>query len=85
MAAAEHTPFPRIVHDPRVHGGEAVVRGTRVPVRAVVVAWRAEPEMAAMLTAYPRLAEADVVEALAYYDAHRAEVDARIRAQLADA
>jgi uncharacterized protein (DUF433 family) len=41
--------------------------------------------MAAMLTAYPRLAEADVVEALAYYDAHRAEVDARIRAQLADA
>lgn len=81
MAAAEHSPFPRIIHDPRVHGGEPVIRGTRVPVRAVVVAWRAEPAMAAMLAAYPRLSEADIVEALAYYDAHRGEVDARIRAQ----
>jgi uncharacterized protein (DUF433 family) len=85
MAAAERAPFPRIIHDPRIHGGEAVVRGTRVPVRALVVAWQAEPDMSAMLAAYPRLTEADVREALAYYDAHRREVDERIRAQLAGA
>jgi uncharacterized protein (DUF433 family) len=36
-----------------------------------------------MLAAYPRLTEADVREALAYYDAHRDELDARIQAQLA--
>ena len=85
MAAAERAPFPRVIHDPRIHGGEAVVRGTRVPVRALVVAWQAEPDMSAMLAAYPRLTEADVREALAYYDAHRREVDERIRAQLAGA
>jgi len=58
------------------------VRGTRVPVRAIVVAWRAEPDMQVLLEAYPRLTEADVEDALAYYDAHRAELDERIRAQL---
>jgi len=85
MAAAERAPFPHIIHDPRIHGGEAVIRGTRVPVRAVVVAWRAEPDIATLLAAYPRLTESDVVEALAYYDAHRREVDERIQAQLAGA
>ena len=84
MALAEQSPYPRIIRDPRVHGGEPVVRGTRVTVRAIVVAWGAEPDMATMLDEYPRLTEADVVEALAYYDAHRDEMDARIRAQLAE-
>jgi uncharacterized protein (DUF433 family) len=84
MALAEHSAYPRIIRDPRISGGEPVIRGTRVPVRAIVVAWSAEPEVAAMLDAYPRLTEADVIEALAYYNAHREEVDERIRAQLAE-
>jgi uncharacterized protein (DUF433 family) len=85
MALEEHSPYPRITRDPRVHGGEPVVRGTRVPVRAIVVAWRAEPDMATILDDYPRLTETDVREALAYYDAYRDEMDERIQAQLADA
>jgi uncharacterized protein (DUF433 family) len=56
-----------------------------VPVRAIVVAWQAEPDMGAMLEAYPRLSQADVAEALSYYAAHCEELDERIRAQLADA
>ena len=84
MALAEQSPYPRIIRDPRVHAGEPVVRGTRVTVRAIVVAWGAEPDMATMLDEYPRLTEADVIEALAYYDAHRDEMDERIRAQLAE-
>ena len=84
MALAERSPYSRIIRDPRIHGGEPVVRGTRVPVRAIVVAWRAEPDMTTILDEYPRLTAADVSEALAYYDAHRAEMDERIRAQLAE-
>jgi len=83
MVAAERSPYSRIIRDPRIHGGEPVVRGTRVPVRAIVVAWSAEPDMSAMLTAYPRLTEDDIRESLAFYEAHRTEVDERIRAQLA--
>jgi len=85
MAAAEQSRFPRIVRDPRIHGGEPIVRGTRVPVRAIVVSWQVEPDVRAMLEAYPRLSPADVTDALDYYDAHREEIDERIRAQLADA
>jgi uncharacterized protein (DUF433 family) len=85
MALAEQSRFPRIVRDPRVHGGEPVVHGTRIPVRAIVVAWSAEPDVDAMLAAYPRLTAADVVDALAYYETHRMEIDDRIRAQLAEA
>ena len=69
----------------RIHGGEPVVRGARVPVRAIVVSWSAEPDMSTMLEAYPRLTEADIREALAYYEAHRTELDERIRAQLSHA
>ncbi len=83
MAAAERNPFPRIGRYPGVHGDEPVVRGTRVPVRAIAVAWRAEPNMAAMLAAYPRRIEADILQALAYFQAHRIEIEARIQAQLA--
>ena len=82
MALADRAPYSRIIRDSRIHGGEPVVCGTRVPVRAIVVAWGAEPDMDAMLAAYPRLTDADVTEALGYYDAHRDEMDERIRAQL---
>jgi uncharacterized protein (DUF433 family) len=82
MALADRAPYSRIIRDPRIHGGEPTVLGTRVPVRAIVVAWGAEPDMDAMLAAYPRLTDADVREALAYYDLHRDELDERIRAQL---
>ena len=85
MALAQPSDFPHIVRDTRVHGGEPVVRGTRVPVRAIVLAWRQYHDIATLLEAYPRLKEADIREALAYYEAHRTELDERIHAQLADA
>ena len=85
MAVAQPSPFPRIVRNPRIQGGEPFVRGTRVPVRAIVVAWREYQDMPTMLAAYPRLTTEDVSEALAYYDAYRREIDERLQAQLADA
>jgi uncharacterized protein (DUF433 family) len=39
--------------------------------------------MQVMLEAYPRLVEADVHEALAFYRAHQSELDERIEAHLA--
>jgi uncharacterized protein (DUF433 family) len=84
MALAQPIPFPRIVRDPRIHGGEPVVRGTRVPVRAIVVAWREYRDVPTLLEAYPRLTEDDVGQALGYYEAHQQELDQLIQAQLAD-
>lgn len=61
-----------------------MVRGTRVPVRAIVVAWREYQEVQTLVEAFPRLTPDDVEEALVFYKAHRAEIDEQIRAQLAD-
>lgn len=84
MALPQSRPFPRIVRDPRIHGGEPVIRGTRIPVRAIVVAWQDAHQVPDLLQAYPRLSEADIHEALAYYQAYRQEIDERIRTQFAD-
>jgi uncharacterized protein (DUF433 family) len=85
MAAMPQVQYPHIVRDPRVHGGEPVVAGTRIPVRAVVVAWEEYGDVATMLEAYPRLTEVTLDEALAYYRANQIEMDEIIREQLADA
>src|SRR5688572_3517666 len=64
MALPLPAKFPRIVRNPRVQGGEPVVRGTRVPVRAIVIAWQECRDAAVLLEAYPRLTQSDVAEAL---------------------
>jgi uncharacterized protein (DUF433 family) len=79
MALPLPAKFPRIVRTPRVQGGEPVVRGTRVPVRAIVIAWQEYRDVAVLLEAYPRLTQADVAEALDFYEANSAELEGIIR------
>lgn len=73
----------RIVRDPRVVGGEPTVRGTRISVRSVVLGAREYGAPHGVLDAYPQLTAADVHDALAFYEAHRAEIDRYIQANLA--
>jgi uncharacterized protein (DUF433 family) len=70
------------VHNPHVLGGESIVRGTRISVRSVVLAAREYGAPDGVILAYPRLTLADVHAALAFYEAHRAEIDRHIRANL---
>ncbi|HLH25954.1 MAG TPA: DUF433 domain-containing protein [Chloroflexota bacterium] len=74
----------RIVRNPRILSGEPIVEGTRVPVRAIVVAWHYEPDISRMLKAYPHLSPEAIKAALAYYADHRSEIDEYIRANDAD-
>ncbi|HEY3080535.1 MAG TPA: DUF433 domain-containing protein [Chloroflexota bacterium] len=65
-----------IVRNPRVHGGEPVIRGTRVPVRSVVLSLEDDyrDDLPALARAYG--VGVEVVEAaLAYYRAHRDEIE----------
>lgn len=64
-----------IVRHPRVQGGEPVVRGTRVPVRSIVIA---SDEYGGDLARVARAFSVDVASvqaALAYYAHHKAEID----------
>jgi uncharacterized protein (DUF433 family) len=64
-----------IVRHPRVQGGEPVIRGTRVPVRSIVIA---AEEYDGDLAHVGRAFSVDVSAvraALTYYEQHRAEID----------
>lgn len=82
--SAESEPAERIVRQPDMLGGEPVVRGTRIPVRSVVLTWREYGGVDGVLDAYPQLSRDDVEAALAFYRAHEAEIDWHIRANIAD-
>lgn len=82
MTAPRSAATVRIVRNPAVLGGEPIVRGTRIPVRSVVLASREYGGVAGVLEAYPQLTAADVRDALGFYEAHRAEIDELIRANL---
>jgi uncharacterized protein (DUF433 family) len=75
MAAMRAPRRPRIVRDDRILGGAPIIRGTRVPVRAIAFLWRATGDRARIQHAYPSLSSSDVDEAIQYYEVHRAEID----------
>lgn len=70
--------YAYIIHTPGVLGGEARVDGHRIRVRDIVAArdlGASTPEEI-VANAYPALSLAQVYSALAYYEDHRAEIDA---------
>ena len=72
-------PFPRIVRDPRILSGEPTVKGTRVSVRAIVLALRYDGSLSEVEQHFPHVDRAVIEEALAFYEANRAEIDRYIR------
>lgn len=73
-----------LVNLPNVCGGNTTVEGTRIGVHDVVglIVNGATPEE--VLRSYPNLTRAQVYECLAYYEDHRAAVDALIAGQMAE-
>lgn len=55
---------PSIVRIAGVLGGEPVIRGTRVPVRAIALHYKAGETIDEILEAYPHLPPAAVVDAM---------------------
>ena len=63
-----------IVRDDTILGGEPIVAGTRVPVRAVVELWRLGVAPEEVPTHLPHLTPAQVFDALSYFMDHQAEI-----------
>lgn len=66
-----------VAHHPGVQGGEAVLAGTRTPVRSVVSMYYdvLDKDVHRVAEELAHLSEAQIKAALAYYGAHRAEID----------
>lgn len=56
----------RIVVDPKRHGGEPCVKGTRIPVSVIVGSIADGDTVEVLLAAYPNLTPADIQAALQY-------------------
>ena len=63
----------RIVRDPRVCGGEPVLRGTRVTLRTVLASVAEGASIDEIVAEFPTLAAADVRAAIAFAAASAAE------------
>jgi uncharacterized protein (DUF433 family) len=65
----------RIVHDPKILGGKATIKGTRISVALILekMAWGATIEN--LITSYPHLQREDIQAAIAYaHDAVETEI-----------
>lgn len=67
-----------ITTDAGVQGGEPIIRGTRVPVRTIVLAWRRGILPEEMPEHYPTVTVAEVFEALSYYSDNKEEINHHI-------
>jgi uncharacterized protein (DUF433 family) len=79
MAMRQPNPFPRIVRDPRILSGEPIIRGTRISVRAVVLALQFDDSMEEVERHYSHVEREALEEAVAFHAANRAEIDRHIR------
>lgn len=71
--------YPGIESMPGVCGGEACLARTRIPVWLLERAPQLGSSEADLLRAYPTLRAQDLVNAWAYVDAHREEIEQQIR------
>ncbi len=66
---------PYVVRDENVLDGEPVIRGTKIPVRAIVELWRQHIHPEEIPTHLPHITLAQVFDALSYYVEHQAEIN----------
>ena len=70
--------FPGIESNPNICGGEPCIVRTRIPVWLLEQARRLGASEAELLKSYPSLTAGDLVNAWAYVNAHRVEIDQQI-------
>mgnify|MGYP001000156988 CR=1 FL=1 len=78
------TTYRYLVQVPGVCGGHTIIEGTRVGVHDVIglLVNGATPED--VVRSFPNLTKAQVYECLAYYEDHRAALDALIAEQMSE-
>ena len=74
----KHTEHPYIVRVSGIASGEPIIKGTRVPVRAIALHYKASETLEEILEAYPHVPPAAVFDAVSYYLDHHEEIEALI-------
>lgn len=74
------TEHPYIVKAVGVCGGRPIIRGTRIPVQAIVEYYRLGMDAYQILTELPHITAAQLHDALSYFYDHKEEIEAGIDA-----
>jgi uncharacterized protein (DUF433 family) len=72
-----NTPFDRIEIDPRVCNGKPIIKGTRIPVSAILEQIAEGESWDGLLTGYPELQREDIQAALLYATASLDHMEVR--------
>ena len=78
-AGAAAPAYRYVIQSPGVCGGRPIVRGTRVPVKAIVGYHKLGMSTDEIVASLPHLTPAQVYEALSYYYDHMAEIERDIQ------
>jgi len=69
---------------PGVRSGRPVIAGTRIGVHDVLALILTGSTVDEVVKSYPSITRAQVYEALAYYEDHKAEIDLAVAEQMAE-
>lgn len=67
-----------IIQDDEILGGKPIIKGTRIPVRAIVGYYKLGMTVEEILDGFPELTPAQVFDALSYYHDHKYEMEQEI-------
>ena len=69
---------PYIIKKRGVHGGRAIIVGTRIPASTIIIWYKTGYEVYEILDMYPQLNPSKIHDALSYYYGHRDEIEKEI-------
>lgn len=75
---ATKTEHLHIEKDPVKYEGNAVIKGTRIPVASIVNHYRSGMSIEEILEGYPSLTPAQLFDALSYYFDNKEEIDKQL-------
>ena len=64
-----------IEKDVKKYGGKAIIKGTRIPVAAIVIHYRSGMSIEEILEGYPNITPAQLFDVLSYYFDNKEEID----------
>ena len=71
--------YPHLGASPRIAGGEPIIKGTRITVRAIAGYYQLGMDVDEILQSLPHLTQSQVHAALAFYFDHQAEIDRALK------
>ena len=76
MIVTEHK---YIVKDEKIYSGSPHIKGTRIPVKAIVIHYQSGMSLEDILEGYPSINPAQLFDALSYYHDNKEEIEKDIQ------